>query len=438
MLRFAPSPTGLLHVGNARIALLNYLFAMNNKIKFLLRIDDTDKERSKIKYVDAIKTDLGWMGIKYNDLFYQSKRMKNYFSACEQLKNKGRLYACYETPEELELKRKIQLKTGKPPVYDRSSLRLSKKEIKNYENEGRKPHWRLFLDEKAIEWKDYIHKKIRFEKLSISDPILIRSDNTPLFTLTSVVDDAEFKISHILRGDDHITNTAAQIKLFQYLDADIPNFGHFPLMMGTGGESMSKRLNSFSLVDIRNKKINPDVINTLLAKIGTSSNFEEIKDIETLKDEFSLSKYSKNPIYFNFDDLNRLNGKFIRGISYNKIKKLVNEDFNEEFWEAIKLNIKSLEDISFWMDIVYKNNLEVNVKEQDKEIIEIAKLNLPKELNSDTWSIWTTIISKLSGKKGKEVFLPLRFILTGLKSGPEMNLIIPLLNREEILRRLNV
>ena len=209
-------------------------------------------------------------------------------------------------------------------------------------------------------------------------------------------------------------------------------------MMGTGGESMSKRLNSFSLVDIRNKKINPDVFNTLLAKIGTSSNYEEIKDIEILKDEFSLSTYSKNPIYFNFDDLNRLNGKFIRGISYNKIKKLVNEDFNEEFWEAIKLNIKSLEDISFWMDIVYKKNLEVNVKEQDKEIIEIAKLNLPKELNSDTWSIWTTIISKLSGKKGKEVFLPLRFILTGLKSGPEMNLIIPLLNREEILRRLNV
>ena len=306
------------------------------------------------------------------------------------------------------------------------------------ENEGRKPHWRLLLDEKAIEWEDYIHKKIRFEKLSISDPILIRSDNTPLFTLTSVIDDAEYKISNILRGDDHITNTAAQIKLFQYLDADIPSFGHFPLMMGTGGESMSKRLNSHSLVDIRNKKINPDVFNTLLAKIGTSSNFEEIKNIETLQDEFSLSTFSKNSIYFNFDDLNRLNSKFIRGISYNKIKKLVNEDFNEEFWEAIKLNIKSLEDVSYWIDIVYKKNLEVNVKDQDKEIIEIAKLNLPKELNSDTWSIWTKMISKLSGKKGKEVFLPLRFILTGLKSGPEMNLIIPLLNREEILRRLNI
>lgn len=438
MLRFAPSPTGLLHVGNARIALLNYLYAKSKNIEFILRIDDTDKERSETKYVDAIKSDLRWLGIEYDDLFFQSNRMKNYSLACELLKNKGKLYACYETPEELELKKKIQLKTGKPPIYDRSSLQLSKKEIKNFESEGRKPHWRLFLDETTIEWDDYIHKKIRFDKLSISDPILIRSDNTPLFTLTSVIDDIDYKISNILRGDDHITNTAAQIKLFQYLDADIPNFGHFPLMMGSRGESMSKRLNSFSLKDIRNKKINPDVLNTLLAKIGTSLNFEEIKNIEILKEEFDFSNFSKNSIYFNFDDLYRLNNKFIRAMSFNQIKKLVNENFSEEFWEAIKLNIESLEDISFWLDIVYKKKTAVNINEKYRDVIKIARLNLPKEINSNTWSIWTKMISKLSGKKGKEIFLPLRFLLTGLNSGPEMNLIIPLFDREEILRRLNV
>ena len=436
MLRFAPSPTGNLHVGNARIAILNYLFAKKNKLKFILRIDDTDRDRSKESFIRVIKEDLKWLGIQYDFTFNQSDRIEKYYDSCEILKKKGKLYPCYETPEELELKRKIQLKTGKPPIYDRTSLKVSKKDILEYHRLGRKPHWRLLLDDDPIRWVDLIHREINFEKLSISDPVLVRSDNTPLFTITSVVDDIDFNVSHILRGDDHITNTAAQIKLFKYLGGNIPNFGHLPLLKSFSGEGMSKRSNTFSLKEIREKKINPDALNTILTLLGTKFPTDEILSIEKLIDKLELENFSLAPIKFNYEDLYRLNSKFIKELSYSEIKKIVKQDFSNSFWEAIKSNIENVGDIDVWLDIIYNENFSKNKSIGDKKLLEVAQSSLPDEIDQSSWKKWTDFIKDKSGIKGKNLFMPLRMALTGLENGPEMKLVLPLMKREEVIRRL--
>ena len=247
MLRFAPSPTGFLHFGNIRVALLNFLFAKKNKLNFFLRIDDTDKERSKDEFTSSIVEDLKWLGIEYFKVIKQSERLEKYKDIFKFLKNKNLIYPCFESSDELSFKRKILLKQGKPPIYDRSSLNLTKSEIASKIQSGINPYWRLKLDERPIEWNDLIHGKITFNNLSVSDPVIFRSDEMPLFTITSVVDDAEMRVSHVFRGDDHITNTAAQIKLFKSIDASIPDFGHFPLIKSKTGEGLSKRSNSLSI-----------------------------------------------------------------------------------------------------------------------------------------------------------------------------------------------
>ncbi len=254
MLRFAPSPTGFLHIGNIRVALLNYLFAKKNNLKFFLRIDDTDKERSKDEFKISIIEDMNWLGIDFFKVIKQSDRLNKYKEIFKILKNKNFIYPCFETADELSLKRKILLKQGKPPIYDRSSLNLTKNEVSSKIQSGKKPYWRLKLDEEPIEWNDMVHGKISFKNLSVSDPVVFRSDEMPLFTITSVVDDAEMGVSHIFRGDDHITNTAAQIKLFKLIEASIPSFGHFPLIKSKTGEGLSKRSDSFSIREFKKKK----------------------------------------------------------------------------------------------------------------------------------------------------------------------------------------
>ena len=439
MLRFAPSPTGNLHVGNARIALLNYLYSIKQNTKFFLRFDDTDKERSKDEYIFSIKEDLTWLGINFDNYYHQSKRIKMYYEISEKLKKSGKLYACYENLEELDLKRKILLKSGKPPIYDRSALNLTKKQIKDYQSEGRKPHWRLLLDEKIIEWNDLIHKSIKFENLSISDPVLLRSDNTPLFTLTSVVDDADLNVSTVLRGDDHITNTAAQIKLFQYIEADIPNFGHFPLMTGPKGSSMSKRLNNFSLKDLKVKKINSDVLNTYLAKMGTGFSFEKIKNLKELSEEFEFENFSKSSMQYLPEELTRLNSKYLKNLDYSEIVKITKKNISKPFWNAIKSNIESLNDLEIWLKIIYSKNFDSKINNEDLKILNLAIKCLPKEIKENTWSIWTEKILKKSGiKKRKKIYLALRNAITGLNNGPEMKLIIQLIERQEIINRLDL
>ena len=294
MLRFAPSPTGYLHIGNIRVALLNYLFAKKNNLDFFLRIDDTDKERSKDEFSISIMEDLNWLGINYTNVIKQSDRIKKYKDIFNFLINRNYIYPCFESADELSTKRKILLKQGKPPIYDRSSLYLTKEEVNIKIKSGIKPHWRLKLDEEPIEWNDMIHGKITFNNLSVSDPVVFRSDEMPLFTITSVVDDSEMNVSHILRGDDHITNTAAQIKLFKLLEAKIPNFGHFPLVKSKSGKGLSKRTDSYSVKEFKKKKIFSIVILNYLNKIGTSQSIEEIHSLDSLVESFDLNKFSKN------------------------------------------------------------------------------------------------------------------------------------------------
>ena len=434
MLRFAPSPTGYLHIGNARVAVLNYFYSLQKGLDFFLRIDDTDKERSDEKYVDAIKRDLSWLGIKFKKIVRQSERLESYKSVFELLKKKNLIYPCFETSEELALKRKVLLKQGKPPIYDRNSLNLKKSEISSLINSGKLPHWRLKLDDEPIFWNDKIHGDVKFDNLSISDPVLFRSDEMPLFTITSVVDDVEFNVSNILRGDDHITNTAAQIKLFRYLGSEVPNFGHFPLMRSKTGSGLSKRFNSFSLDDLRKRKIFPLIILNYLNKIGSNLSNDEIDDIDLLKKNFDLSSFSKNSVLFNDSDLERLNSKYLKTLTYHNLKKFFDVKYDEKFWDILKNNVDDLKEIDEWYQILNFNHNQKTAIEP--ELHTLIKEYLPPKIDKDTWSIWTTKILEVTKTKPKDLYMKLRFILTGRNYGPSMNEMLTLYSREEILKRI--
>lgn len=436
MLRFAPSPTGFIHVGNARIAILNFIFSKSKNLDFFIRIDDTDTERSEEMYKTMLFQDLDWLGIKYKFEIYQSQRLKIYKKVAKELENKGLIYPCYETPDELNLKRKILLKSGKPPIYDRSSLKLSKEEKNRFEKEGRKPHWRFKLNEEPIFWNDLIHNGITFEKLSISDPVVIRSDNTPLFTLTSVIDDVEFGVTHILRGDDHITNTAAQIQLFQHIGSkSIPYFGHLPLVKSIDGESLSKRKDSLSIKKIRESGIQSISLFNMLSKIGTSHPNQHLHSIQKLIEKFNLKKFSKSSLYFDFRELERINSKYLSTLDYKKINQIADQNISKNIWDTIKPNIKSLKDINNWISIL-DAGFEIIDDKTNKKLIEESKFLLPEKLTKNSWMEWCKSISEKTGVSGKKLFLTLRLKITGLESGPEMNTIICLLGRNEILRRL--
>ena len=434
MLRFAPSPTGFLHIGNARVAVLNYLYSKKNDLDFFLRIDDTDNTRSEEKYVDSIYKDLEWLGIKYSKVVRQSSRSEKYKDVFNDLKNKELIYPCFETQEELAIKRKVQLNQGKPPIYDRASLNLNKNEISNLISKGKQPHWRLRLDERSISWNDEIHGEIKFDNLSISDPVLFRSDEMPLFTITSVVDDIDFKVTNILRGDDHITNTAAQIKLFEYLGGQIPKFGHFPLMRSKTGAGLSKRFNSFSINEIGKKKIFPIVLLNYLTKIGSSVSIENIDDLEKLKTDFQINHFSKNSVLFDEDDLDRMNSKYLKDLPFDVLKKNFDIDCDKKFWEIIKKNIEKIDEVEEWKEIILNGtDSKVSVS---PELLESIKKFIPNEINEKSWKIWTDKILEENIIKPKELFVTIRLLLTGKKFGPSMNELLTLLERKEIFKRI--
>ncbi len=436
MLRFAPSPTGNLHIGNVRIAVLNYLYAQKKQLDFFLRIDDTDTERSEEKYVNSIIDDLRWLGINFSKVIKQSDRLKLYKDVFEELKKKNLIYPCFETQEELSLKRKIQLKQGKPPIYDRSSLKLGKKNISDLISNGKSPHWRLKLDDKPISWNDEIHGMVKFDKLSISDPVLFRSDEMPLFTVTSVVDDAYLNVSHILRGDDHITNTAAQIKLFQYLGSSLPTFAHFPLMRTKSGSGLSKRFNSFSLKEIRKKKILPIVIINYLSKIGSSLSIETFDNLENLITNFKVNLFSKNSVLFNDEDLLRLNSKNLKELSSIELKENFGLDCSEKVWSIIRRNIEEFDEIEEWQSIISKG-VSTKVK-IDKKLFNLIKVNVPEKIDLESWKIWTKKILENYEINPKDLFIKIRMLLTGKKFGPSMNELLTLFTKNEILKRIEI
>ncbi len=439
LVRFAPSPTGKLHLGNIKAAIINWLFAKNHGGQFMLRIDDTDDTRSKPEYTEAAERDLKWLGLNWDVREQQSSRMEKYATTAERLKADGRLYPCYETEEELSLKRKMQLSSGKPPIYDRAALNLTEEQIKKYEAEGRKPHWRFKILPGAITWNDCIRGNIQFEGENLSDPILIRESGIPVYTYTSVVDDCEFGVTHILRGEDHITNTAIQIQIIQAVSREgkLPIFGHFSRLTDAKGDKLSKRKGSMSIEDLRADDLDPMAIHSLLARLGTADPVEPFLSLEDLAKTFRIEAFSRNATKFSFEDLEALNAKILHIMPFQQAKsKLVEvglDQIDEEFWNAVKANINKITDTKDWWQICRE---DVSPEITDQDFTNQAADILPETLDENTWKAWTAELKEKTGRKGKDLFMPLRLALTGQKHGPELQSLLPLLGRERAVKRL--
>ena len=440
IVRFAPSPTGRLHVGNVRTALINWLFAKGQQGKFILRIDDTDTERSTQEYEDGIRTDLAWLGLTWDDSFSQSDRFAEYDAAADKLREMGLLYPCYETADELDRKRKIALSRGRPPVYDRAALALSDDDKAKLEAEGRSPHWRFKLSGERIEWNDLVRGPQSIDTSSLSDPILIREDGSYLYTLPSVVDDIEAKITHVVRGEDHVTNSGAQIEIFKALGGTAPDMAHTPLLIGADGQGLSKRLGSLSMGELRAQGYEPMAICSLLAKIGTSDNVEARESLDQLVAEFDFGKIGRAPARFDEAELLSLNAAILHGLPFEAVKgRLAAVDpraADEAFWSVVRENCSLLPEVARWVETVFGDVTSL-VDAEDKEFIATAAKLLPEgELTGDSWSAWANAVKAETGRKGRGLFMPLRKALTGQEHGPDMSAILPLIGRERALARL--
>ena len=437
--RFAPSPTGLLHVGNARAALFCYLFAKGKSGDFILRMDDTDEARSTEAFAEAIKADLAWLGLDYDETFKQSERFDKYEAAFVDLKQRGLVYACYETPDELDRKRKRQLARGKPPVYDRAALDLTADEIAAFEAEGRTPHYRFKLSGNPIEWEDMVRGAQKIETASLSDPVIRRADGTWLYTLPSVVDDIDAKISHVIRGEDHVTNSGAQIEIIEALGGTAPVFGHFSLMLAADSSALSKRLGSLSLQDMRADGIEAMALNSLVARLGTADPVEPVQDMPSLIKGFDISRLGRAPARFDSEDVIRLNARILHDMDYQSVASRLSEAGAPEgaaFWDSVKGNLTRFVDIG---DILHLINGPVSpvIEAEDAEYIEAAVQALPSApLDMQSWSAWTGALKEQTGRKGRALFMPLRQALTGQAHGPEMQHLLPLIGYDKAIARL--
>ena len=435
--RFAPSPTGRLHVGNIRAAVTNWLFARKAGGRFVLRIDDTDLARSTAEYERGIETDLAWLGLTWDEKHNQSARFDRYRAVADKLKAQGRLYPAYETQEELDRRRKVQLSRGQPPVYDRAALRLSEAERAALEAEGRKPHWRFRLDGRRVKWLDLIRGPNEVDTASLSDPVLIREDGAFLYTLPSVVDDVEMGISHIVRGEDHVTNTGVQIELFQALGAVVPEFAHFSLLIGADGEALSKRLGSLSIESLRQDGFEPLAVASHIAKLGAADAIDAASSMEALVDGFDLDKLGRAPARYDPADLARLNAAVLHAMSYAEAGprlQVLGVDLGEAFWLAVRDNLTKFDEVRGWARVVRG---PVTPAVEDPGFLAAAAEALPSTLDGEAWRGWTEAVKQATGAKGRALFLPLRRALTGLDHGPDMSVLLPLIGRERTLKRLS-
>jgi len=441
--RFAPSPTGYLHIGNARASIITWLFARKMNGHFLLRIDDTDVERSKAEYELAIEDGLTWLGLNWDDKANQKDRMDRYAEVIEQLKADGRVYACYETPEELGLKRKTQLSRGVPPTYDRAGLKLTDEEKEKFEANGRKPHWRFKMNHTPIHWDDHIRGAVDFDGKDLSDPVVLREDGTPLYHLCSVIDDVDFGITHVVRGEDHVSNTATHVQMFEAICGKAPEFAHLPLISDAEGGKLSKRIGSLSLNDIkRDEGLEPMAIISLIARLGTSDPIEAFTEMQPLIDNFDFEKFSRNSPKFDTEELLRLNARILHDSDFKdvqaKLALLGITDVDEDFWNAVRPNLERLSDIKEWCDVV-NNPVTATLDADDKDFIaKAAELLPPAPWNENTWNEWTGKIKEATDRKGKTLFMPLRHALTGMDHGPELPVLLLLLGPGKTLERLNV
>jgi len=435
VLRFAPSPTGRIHIGNSRTAILNWLFARKSGGSFVLRYDDTDLERSKPEFAAGIAQDLDWLGITPDRVEYQSKRFAAYDAAAEKLKAAGRLYPCYETADELERRRKRQLARHQPPVYDRAALKLTLEERQALEAQGRKAHWRFKLEHRIVEWNDLIRRAQHIDTTNLSDPVLVREDGTYLYTLPSVVDDIDFGITHVIRGEDHVVNTAVQIELFEALGGKVPTFAHHSLLTGADGQGLSKRLGSLAIASLRDQGLEAMAVVSHAALLGTSDSIHPCADYRELIDGFDLHKLSRAPARFDENELRGLNARFLHMLPYAAVKdRLAFGD--EAFWLAVRGNLSTLADAQYWHNIVAGEVTPV-VASEDRDFIRAAARLLPETpWTNETWKAWTEAIKAETGRKGKALFMPLRLALTGLDHGPELALLLPLVGRARTMKRL--
>ena len=430
--RFAPSPTGYIHVGNLRTALMNYLIARKSGGQFILRLDDTDQERSKQEYADGIMQDLDWLGLHWDRVEKQSLRMGRYSEAAEQLRAAGRFYECFESPVELDLKRKKQLNMHKPPVYDRASLGLSDAEKTAKRAEGRDGYWRFLLNQNRIEWPDGILGSISIDAASVSDPVLIRADGQVLYTFASSVDDIDMGVTFIVRGADHVTNTATQIQIMQALGGQVPSFAHHSLLTGPQGEALSKRLGTLSLRDLRSKGVEPMALLSLMARLGSSQPVDLAGSMADLIAGFDIGSFGAAPTKFDAEDLFPLTRAHLQSLPLAAVAARVAElgvpsDLAAEFWAVAKGNITVLAELESWWQL-FRDGAEPLVDAADREFVLGAMALLPAQpWSKATWGDWTTAVKTASGRKGKELFRPLRRALTGRDAGPEMADVMPLL-----------
>ena len=432
--RFAPSPTGYIHVGNLRTALMNYLIARKAGGTFILRIDDTDQERSKQEYIDGIQQDLEWLGLTWDRIEYQSKRLDRYAEAADRLRELGRFYEAFETPTELDLKRKKQLNMGKPPVYDRAALSLSDAEKEALRAERGNGVWRFKLDHQRIEWTDGILGDISIDAASVSDPVLIRGDGQVLYTIASVVDDTEMGVTNVVRGSDHVTNTATQIQIIEALGGTVPAFAHHSLLTGPQGEALSKRLGVLSLRDLRDQGVQPMALLSLMARLGSSDPVEMRGSVDELVEGFDITHFGAAPTKFDVNDLFPLTARYLQSLPLSAVKDSVAaagvpEDLAEPFWLMARENITTLNDLGEWWALC-RDGAEPLIDDADKDFIAEAMALLPEPpFTETTWSEWTGAVKQATGRKGKGLFMPLRKALTGRERGPEMATLMPLLQK---------
>jgi glutamyl-tRNA synthetase len=433
--RFAPSPTGYLHVGNLRTALFNHLIARKAGGTFILRLDDTDPERSKPEFADAIQEDLEWLGITWDRLERQSDRLDRYAAAADELRAKGRFYEAFETPTELDLKRKKQLNMGLPPVYDRAALELSDAEKDRLRTERGPGVWRFKLDRERIEWVDGILGDLSIDAGSVSDPVLIRADGQVLYTIASVVDDMDMGITHVVRGSDHVTNTATQIQIIQALGGTPPAFAHHSLLTGPQGEALSKRLGTLSLRDLREAGVEPMALLSLMARIGSSQPVALAGSLDALAEDFDLTHFGAAPTKFDEADLWPLTANVLQEMDVAEMAGTLAElgvpdDLARDVWEVARANITRRSEVAEWWQL-FRDGATPLVDDEDKDFVAKAFSMLPDPpYGPETWADWTSAVKAATGRKGKALFMPLRKAVTGRQRGPEMADVMRLLQKK--------
>jgi glutamyl-tRNA synthetase len=431
--RFAPSPTGHLHVGNLRTALMNWLLARRAGGRFILRLDDTDAGRSRAGYAASIEEDLAWLGLRWDALVRQSDRLPLYAAAADTLREAGRLYECFETADELELRRRAQLAAGRPPVYDRAALALDEADRAAL-RAVRPSHWRFKLDRTRVAWNDAILGPTSIDAASVSDPVLIRGDGQVLYTLASVVDDARLGITDVVRGADHVTNTAAQIQMFEALGAAPPRFAHHSLLTGSGGEALSKRLGALSLRDLRAGGIEPMALVSLLARLGSADPVELIGSLDEAADGFEIARFGTAPTRFDPADLGPLSARHLRSLDLAAVAADLDEfgvprDIAPAFWEAVRGNVERRGDIRDWWLICRDGGGAAPEPEDADFVAHALSLLPPRPWDAGTWSAWTGVVGGATGRRGRALFRPLRRALTGRDAGPDMSALMPLLRQ---------